>query len=278
MAVSAPVVGVREFLLAFADDEHLMGQQHTEWIGVAPFLEEDLAFSSIGQDELGHAAMLYELVLEIDGITPDDAALDTLAYGRPSADYRSCHLVEHTTGDWAEALVRHWIYDTFEEMRWQLVADSSLTKLAAVARRALREEAYHRRHADALLDKLLPSPDARQRILRALDAVAPLVEGLCEPVEGEAEAIRQGVSAGSTADLAGPLSRAIAERVARPGQGAADLGQGAANGETESGQRTGGSRDGGRNLQLRRTQRSPDFGPLMRRMREVLDYDPEAVW
>ena len=41
---------VREFLLALADDKHLMGQQHAEWIGVTPFLEEDLAFCSIGQD------------------------------------------------------------------------------------------------------------------------------------------------------------------------------------------------------------------------------------
>ena len=53
----------RAVLLAFADDEHLMGQRHTEWIGVAPFLEEDLAFASIGQDELGHAAMLYALAM-----------------------------------------------------------------------------------------------------------------------------------------------------------------------------------------------------------------------
>ena len=59
---SVPTEALREFLLAFADDEHLMGQQHTEWIGVAPFLEEDLALASIGQDELCHAVMLYELV------------------------------------------------------------------------------------------------------------------------------------------------------------------------------------------------------------------------
>ena len=32
---------LREYLLALADDDHLMGQQHTEWIGVAPFLEEE---------------------------------------------------------------------------------------------------------------------------------------------------------------------------------------------------------------------------------------------
>ena len=53
----------RDIILAFADDEHLMGQQHTEWIGVAPFLEEDLAFASIGQDELGHAALLLEAIV-----------------------------------------------------------------------------------------------------------------------------------------------------------------------------------------------------------------------
>ena len=69
--------GIREFVLAFADDEHLMGQQHAEWIGVAPFLEEDLAFCSIGQDELGHAASLYALVAgEGDGGQVDDRAID----------------------------------------------------------------------------------------------------------------------------------------------------------------------------------------------------------
>ena len=163
--------GVREFLLAFADDEHLMGQQHTEWIGVAPFLEEDLAFSSIGQDELGHAALLYELVLELDGIEITDEAVDELAYRRNADDYRSCHLVEASVSDWAEALVRHWVYDTFEAMRWQLVVDSSIPRLRTIAQRALREEAFHRMHADALLDRLLagfrsprpPSSRAQER-------------------------------------------------------------------------------------------------------------------
>ena len=261
--------GVREFLLAFADDEHLMGQQHTEWIGVAPFLEEDLAFSSIGQDELGHAALLYELVLERDGIEPTDTAVDALAYGRPSTDYRCCHLVEHTTQDWAEALVRHWIYDTFEEMRWQLVADSSLPKLASVAGKALREEAFHRRHADALLDKLLASPEARERIAVALEAVTPLVSGLCESVAGEAEALSQGLASASTASLLAPLEQAIDERFSRPGTQPSS----AVVSEDHS-DRAGGSTEG----QRARTSRSADFEPLLARMREVLDYDVEAVW
>ena len=250
---------VREFLLAFADDEHLMGQQHTEWIGVAPFLEEDLAFSSIGQDELGHAALLYELVLELDGIEPTDTTIDKIAFGRPSHDYRCCHLVEYTTHHWAEALVRHWIYDTFEQMRWQMVSDSALPELASVARRALREEAFHRRHADALLDELLAAPEARTRIEEALETVAPMVPGLCEGTAGEASAVAGRVTKGPTADLLEPLVRAIGERFGNSAAG--DL-------------VTDGRADG----QARRTRRSGSFGPLMARMREVLDYDPEAVW
>ena len=247
---------MREYLLAFADDEHLMGQHHTEWIGVAPFLEEDLAFSSIGQDELGHAALLYELVLDLDGTEPTDTAVDTLAFGRPSGAYRCCHLVEFTTRDWAEALVRHWIYDTLEEMRWRLVAGSSLPKLAAIAGKALQEEVFHRRHADALLDTLLASPEARKRILEALGTIGPLATGLCEPVEGEAAVISAGVAAGSTAALLSPLQRAAQERFG----GAAPVGPSFEHGQN------------------RRTARSADFGPLLARMREVLDYDPQAIW
>ena len=295
---------IREFLLAFADDEHLMGQQHTEWIGVAPFLEEDLAFSSIGQDELGHAVLLYELVLELDGIEPTDTAIDTLAFGRSSHDYRCCHLVEYTTNHWAEALVRHWVYDAFEEMRWHLVADSSLPRLASIARKAGREEVFHRRHADALLDKLLAAPEARIRILEALDTISPLVPGLCEGTAGEVAAVEGGVAAGPTADLLEPLVRSAEARFgdaaadslttdgSANGFGAGDAADGfGAGGSTDGlgadgstgglgadGSTDGLGADGSANGQGGRTRRSGWFEPRMARMREVLDYDLEAVW
>ena len=271
------VPAVREFLLAFADDEHLMGQQHTEWIGVAPFLEEDLAFSSIGQDELGHAALLYELALELDGIEPTDTAVDLLAYRRSSGEYRCCHLVEYGTEDWAEALVRHWVYDAFETMRWQLVAGSSLPRLASIAGKALREEAFHRRHADALLDKLMAAPEARTRILAALEAIAPLVPGLCEPVAGEAAVVGEGVAAGSTAELLEPLLEDIGRRFSCSAVDGFLTGHSA--GGTAGSLAAGGPPAGNRaNGQAGRTRRSGSFEPLMTRMREVLDYDPEAVW
>ena len=169
----------REVLLAFADDEHLMGQQHAEWIGVAPFLEEDLAFCSIAQDELGHAATLYELLVDEGG------DVDALAFGRAPEEYRSCHLVEVPCPDWADALARHWLYDLAEELRWEALAGSSVQAVADAVERALREESYHRRHAEALVRRMLDDPDAGRRVSDAIHRLLPLADAMWEPVAGE---------------------------------------------------------------------------------------------
>jgi ring-1,2-phenylacetyl-CoA epoxidase subunit PaaC len=242
--------GVTEFLLAFADDEHLMGQQHTEWIGVAPFLEEDVAFASIGQDELGHASSLYALITG-----DDDQAVDALALRRDAADYRSAWLVEAPCRDWAAALVRHWLYDAAEHLRWEAVAGSSLPGLAAAVERALREEAFHRRHADALVDALLDGDESRQRLQAELYPLLSLAVGLFDPVAGEAQAIAEGVV---TRPLHLELQRwqTLVDQRFGPVEWARIR----------------------KPAQLARTVRSEHFAALYARMREVIDLDPAAHW
>jgi ring-1,2-phenylacetyl-CoA epoxidase subunit PaaC len=51
-----------ETLLPLADDELIVGWRNSEWTGIAPFLEEDVAFSSIAQNEIGHARAFYEVI------------------------------------------------------------------------------------------------------------------------------------------------------------------------------------------------------------------------
>lgn len=248
--MTAITPGIREFILAFADDEHLMGQQHTEWIGVTPFLEEDLAFASIGQDELGHAALLYALL-----VGDDDAAIDQLAFFRPREEYRSCWLVECADPDWAHALVRHWMYDLAEEFRWELVSSSSLQALADVSVSARRDEAFHRRHADSLLDALLTDDEARARLTAARDRLAGRALGLFEATAGEAEAVQAGVAGA-------PLSTHLDEWKA-----AVDARFGPTDWEGALAP-----------AQAARTQRSADFAALHSRMREVFDLDHAAAW
>lgn len=242
--------GIREFILAFADDEHLMGQQHTEWIGVTPFLEEDLAFASIGQDELGHAALLYALLAG-----DDDAAIDQLAFFRPHEDYRSCWLVERAGTDWSDALVRHWLYDSAEQLRWELVADSSLQALADASVLAGREEAFHRRHADSLLDALLTDDDARARLTESRDRLAGLAVGMFESTAGEAEAVATGVASAPFESRLEDWKAAVDQRFGPTDWSAADV-------ASQSG----------------RTVRSADFASLHTRMREVFDLDHAAAW
>ncbi len=243
---------LRDFLLAFADDEHLAGQQHTEWIGVAPFLEEDLAFSSIAQDELGHAAMLYELVLELDMIEPTDSAIDGIAFGRPPIAFRSSALSEYTTTDWSEALVRHWLYDEAERLRWRNVSASAYAPLAQAAGRAMPEEEFHRRHAAALIEPLLAGRNAATRLQAALDRLLPLVPTVLAAVDHEDELVGAGVIEQRTDALLHQLADAIAARFDRP-------------------------------IELPapppgRHRRSGGFAALLARMREVLDLDPQATW
>ena len=72
-------------LLALADDELILGWRNSEWTGIAPFLEEDVAFSSIAQTEIGHARAWYELAARLTERGRVDA--DTLAFDRDPGEY-----------------------------------------------------------------------------------------------------------------------------------------------------------------------------------------------
>ena len=61
----------------------------SEWLGLAPHIEEDVASSSISQDNMGHAAMFYQLLEELEVGTADD-----LAHLRPSSERRNSILTE----------------------------------------------------------------------------------------------------------------------------------------------------------------------------------------
>ncbi len=157
--------------------------------------------------------------------------------------------------DWAEALARHWLYDLAEELRWEALAGSSVDEVAAVVERAQREETYHRRHADALVRRMLADPEAGRRVAEAIARLLPLADALWEPVAGEDEAIDAGVvTAGSAAlrkvwrarvtEVAGPVDWAALDHPDQQG----------------------------------RTRRSEPFAALHARVNEVIALDPAARW
>ena len=164
-----------DLLLALADDELILGWRNSEWTGIAPFLEEDVAFSSIAQNEIGHARALYELAARELGT---DA--DALAFDRPLEEYRSAPLVELRRLEWARTIARHWLYETADAIRLEALKESDDSELAGIAAKIDREEVYHRIHAEMWIDRLLASDDARPRLDEALEELWPYALGVLD--------------------------------------------------------------------------------------------------
>jgi ring-1,2-phenylacetyl-CoA epoxidase subunit PaaC len=140
---------VNELLLGLADDELILGWRDSEWTGIAPVLEEDVAFSSIAQNEIGHARAVYELLT-------DDA--DALAFDRALDAYRCAPLVELRLLDWAHTIARRWLYEVADEIRISALVAGEDARVASLAAKINREEAYHRMHAEMWHDRLRAEP------------------------------------------------------------------------------------------------------------------------
>jgi ring-1,2-phenylacetyl-CoA epoxidase subunit PaaC len=158
-----------------ADDELVLGWRNSEWTGIAPFLEEDVAFSSIAQNEIGHARGLYELAARELGTTADE-----LAFDRQPDDYRCAPLVELRRLEWARTIARHWLYETADEIRLERLKESSDAELAGIAAKIDREEAYHRMHAEMWIDRLLASREGKTRLDKAIDELWPYALGVLD--------------------------------------------------------------------------------------------------
>ncbi len=175
-----------ELLLSLADDEFVIGFWDSEWTGIAPMLEEDVAMSSISQDEIGHARALYGLLSELT-----DADADAVAFGRPAAEFRHAALLNHARGDWAFTIARRFLYEWADAVRLAAMAGSSYEPLANLTAKMRREESYHRMHIDTWLRRLAGG-EAHERLAAALLRAWPDAQAIFTPLDGEAELVRSG--------------------------------------------------------------------------------------
>ena len=150
-----------QLLLELADDELILGWRDSEWTGIAPTLEEDVAFSSIAQNEIGHARAAYELAAADLGT---DA--DALAFDRRPEEYRCAPLVELHLLEWAPAIARRYLYEQADRVRIEALVESEDAEVAGLARKIDREEVYHRLHAELWHERLRDEPRYREALER----------------------------------------------------------------------------------------------------------------
>jgi len=268
---------------ALGDDELVLGHRHSEWTGFAPHIEEDVAFSSIAQDEIGHAAALYSLVAKVTG----DSA-DRIALGRDKSDYRNAILCERDNGDWAFTLARHWLYDHADELRLEALEGSAHEELAALATKIRREERYHLLHADTWLKRIAQGPvEGRKRLADGvMKAFGPSL-ALFEPFELEDEAVKEGWLPLPSGELRDRFVRFASEQldalglptdIARHAEEGAEF-VASSSGDLIAGDGAemaqGGDEDG---TGGRRGRRTADFDALWEDMTAMYRTNPGATW
>lgn len=168
--------------LALADDELILGHRNSEWTGHGPILEEDIAFTNLALDEIGHAQLWYRLAAELLGEDPD-AQPDRWVFTRGPDEYRNLRLVELPRGDWAFSMLRQYLFDALERVRLESLVGAGEARVRAVAAKVAREELYHLRHTAAWVRRLgQGTAESRRRMQSSLEAIWPHTSQMFAPV------------------------------------------------------------------------------------------------
>ena len=186
---------IKDLIFRMADDQLILGHRNSEWTGLGPILEEDIAFSSMAQDKLGHSQALYQILNKIGEADPD-----SLAFGRKENKMKCCHLVEYPIGEYDFSLMRHFLFDESEALRFDMLRNSSFEDLSNIAGKFRGELKYHTMHAEVWIKQLSNGNDeSRVRMQNALNECYPLALGLFEPSDFEDKLIESDVFPGEKA-------------------------------------------------------------------------------
>lgn len=168
---------ITSLLFQLADDDFMYAYRGSEWLGLAPHIEEDVASASISQDSMGHAAMFYKLLEDLGAGNADD-----LAHLRPSLDRRNSILTERVNGegyymetplyDWAYQVVRSYFYTQAKKTKIDSLCESSYSPIAETAIKVKMELYYHKLHWETWFKQLLSSTDiAKKKMTNAIKLV-----------------------------------------------------------------------------------------------------------
>lgn len=186
---------LKELLYKIADDQLILGHRNSEWTGFGPLLEEDIAFSSMAQDKVGQSYALYQMLETLGEKDPD-----TVAFMRNADQFHNSILVELPNGEYDFSLIRHFLYDTAEAIRFEMLSESSYQPLADISKKIRAELRYHTLHANTWIKQLGSATDESiSRLQRSLEQVMPYALGMFEESLYEKELISDKVFAGEQA-------------------------------------------------------------------------------
>lgn len=162
-----------ETLCRMGDNTLVLGHRVSEWCGVAPVLEEDIALANTALDLIGQTTLWLNLAGEVEGKGRD---ADALAFRRDVWDFRNVLLVEQPNGDFGQTMIRQFLFDVWHKICLTALTDSNHDQIAAIAEKSLKEVTYHlERTTDTVIGLGDGTEDSHKRMQKALDRLYPFV-------------------------------------------------------------------------------------------------------
>ena len=246
---------LKDLLYKMADDQLILGHRNSEWTGMGPVLEEDIAFSSMAQDKIGQSQALYQLLHELGEAEPD-----TVAFTRNAEQFHNCQLVELPIGEYDFSLIRHFLFDHAELIRFEMLANSSYGPLAQLSRKIKGEIKYHVMHANTWIKQLgNANEESISRLQKSLEYALPYALGIFEEGAYEDALKAEGIFPGEKA-LQEEWKKRVSEQFSKTELRLPDF---------EQLKPVNGGRKG---------QHSEHLQPLLDEMSEVFRLDPTAEW
>lgn len=179
------------YVLRLGDDSLILGQRLGEWCGHGPILEEDIAMTNISLDLIGQAMSLLDYAGELDGQGKDH---DALAFLRFENEYRNALLVEQPNGDFANTMMRQFLFDAFRKPLYEKLLHSTDKQIAAIAEKSLKETRYHLKHTSEWIIRLGDGTDeSHERAQKALDLLWRYTDELFSETEADLTLISLGM-------------------------------------------------------------------------------------
>ena len=184
-----------DYTIHLADNSLILGQRNSEWCGHGPVLEQDIAITNISLDLIGQARNFYQYAASL---TPSPSPLsgegsnpvteDTLAYLRKEREYKNCLLVEQPNGDWAQTILRQYLFSQYQFLLLQQLQNNNDEQIAAIATKSLKEVAYHLRWSREWVIRLGDgTEESHTRMLKAIDELWRYTGELFMPADYEKE-------------------------------------------------------------------------------------------
>lgn len=160
-----------EFLLRQGDNTLVLGHRMSEWCGMGPALEEDIALANTALDLIGQTKNWLEYAAQIEG---GGRTANDLAYLRDSYDFKNILMLELPNEDYARTMMRQFLFDAFQVPWLTQLQYSSDVRISELATKSLKEASYHLDRSQETVIALGDGTDeSNKRMQNALEFLWP---------------------------------------------------------------------------------------------------------